>query len=198
MVVPQPDVLLTEFAKLGIALPDHQTQILQQYVAELERWNQRINLTALSGRKLIRRLVVEPVWAALQLKPGGLYLDVGSGTGAPAIPWHVVCSFTAAHLVEVRARKVAFLRHISAKLGLKNVFVQRARLENMVHPIQADWISLQGIALTPDRVDAMRKSLSVDTTRIVWITARSAQACLQPQLELDVPDSETKILVFRV
>ena len=58
-----------------------------------------MNLTSLTGSTRIRRLVAEPLWVARQLSPTGRYLDIGSGNGSPAIPWHLACGFASATLV---------------------------------------------------------------------------------------------------
>src|SRR5690606_36567993 len=101
-----------------LTVSPHQADQLLRYLDLLEHWNRRINLTALSGSMLVRRLVTEPVWAARQLGAGGRYLDIGSGNGSPAIPWLIVSGFAHGDLVEARQRRAVFLRLATARLGL--------------------------------------------------------------------------------
>src|SRR5205823_4516510 len=91
---------------------------LAAYCEELARWNKKINLTGLSSADMVHRLVTEPVWIGLQLKPAGILADIGSGNGSPAIPLRVVCPFAACHLIEARTKRAAFLRHIATTLKL--------------------------------------------------------------------------------
>src|SRR5205085_6782420 len=121
------------------------------------------------------RLVVEPAWIASQLKLSGTLADIGSGNGSPAIPLHVVSDLTATHLVEARGKRAAFLRHIVNFLELEKVEVHRTRLEDAIGELgKVDWVSLQGVALTPELLETIKK-ISLPTTRVVWITSDPKQ-----------------------
>lgn len=191
------EVLESELRKFEIDLPPEQKRTLARYCDELVHWNRKINLTGLTGPDMVRRLVVEPVWIALQLKPHGVLVDIGSGNGSPAIPLHVVCNFQTAHLIEARARKAAFLRHVIAALKLPEVVIHRTRFETVVSELKpADWISLQGVALDRPLIDSIKQIASV-TTNIVWITSAAVETPVNPVLRLRVPFTETEVYIFR-
>ena len=84
------DLLESEFEKFEVGLPLDQKILLGKYCEELERWNQKINLTGLCDRELVRRLVVEPAWFRRELGIGGSLADIGSGNGSPGIPLHIL------------------------------------------------------------------------------------------------------------
>lgn len=192
------EILESELLNFQIALPDPQKTVLAAYCDEITRWNRTINLTALSGVALVRRLVVEPVWIARQLAMKGVLVDVGSGNGAPAIPFHVTRSFDSCCLIEARARRAAFLRHLAVTMGLKNVAVHRARFED-VDPtlLSPDWVSLQAVSLSRDLIDSIRK-IARSTTTIVWVTSPAAQSQLKPFGTLRVPVTGTEVLLYRL
>lgn len=194
--MPHLEVLESELREFGIDLPPEQKLTLARYCDELVRWNKKINLTGLSGANMVRRLVVEPVWIGFQLKPHGMLVDIGSGNGSPAIPLHVVCHFQNAHLIEARARKAAFLRHVATALKLPEVVVHRARFETAVSELKpADWVSLQGVALDSHLADSI-KQIASPATNIVWITSAAIETAIKPLHRLRVPFTGTEVYIF--
>jgi 16S rRNA (guanine527-N7)-methyltransferase len=151
-------LLEEELERFGVDLSHKQKQDLAFYCDELGRWNRKINLTALTGVALIRRLVVEPVWIARCLPLDGSFMDIGSGNGSPAIPFIVAAKgIRRSYMIEARAKRAAFIRHVTTALGLKNLAVYRARFEDVAETLpKADWISLQAVALTAQIIETVR------------------------------------------
>jgi 16S rRNA (guanine(527)-N(7))-methyltransferase RsmG len=192
------EVLESELRTFEIDLPTTQKQLLARYCDELVHWNKRINLTALIGSELVRRLVIEPAWIALQLQPQGILADIGSGNGSPGVPLHVICNFQKANLIEARAKRAAFLRHLTTTLPLPDVVIHRARFEEVVPKLRrVDWITLQGVALTSELLGSM-KQIASETTNIVWITSPGVQLPLNPVRTLLVPLTGTEVFLFRL
>ena len=183
--------------ELGVSLSPTELARLCSYVESLEHWNRRMNLTALEGDVLVRRLVAEPLWVAEQLKPGGRYLDVGSGNGSPGIPWQIHCAFNAAFLVEARQRRSVFLRHVAHSLGLGAVRVHAARVEECLSDLgPVDWITLQGLRLTLDLFETLSPACESDA-RIVWFSG-GADPPIAPEETLRIPGTDRLAMVFRV
>lgn len=190
------EVLESELREFQLDLPSRQKTLLSRYCDELDRWNQKINLTGLRGSEMVRRLVVEPVWIARQLQFVGTLVDIGSGNGSPAIPIAVVSQLEKAHLVEVRTRRAAFLRHAVNSLDLSVVEVHRARFEEMASKLgSVDWVTLQGVLLTQKLIHTIRDIAT--TTQVVWITS-GGRAPIQPAAVFEVPITKTKVLLFRL
>jgi 16S rRNA (guanine527-N7)-methyltransferase len=107
------------------------------YYELLSRWNRKINLTALEDPdQAIDRLLLEPVLAARHL-PGSnrspiRQMDVGSGGGSPAIPMRLITPHMRLMMVEVKARKAAFLREAVRQLDLVDTQVETARYEELL------------------------------------------------------------------
>jgi len=145
----------------GLEVP---VRVFEDNVLYIEWWADLGDMRC-DGVDMVRRLVVEPVWIGLQLKPQGVLADIGSGNGSPAIPLHVVSKFRRAHLIEVRARRAAFLRHLTTTLTLTDVIIHRVRFEEVVSELEpVDWISLQGVAFSGRLIDSIRKVASATTT----------------------------------
>ena len=192
------EVLESELRTFEIDLPTTQKQLLARYCDELVHWNKRINLTALIGSELVRRLVIEPAWIALQLQPQGILADIGSGNGSPAVPLHVICNFRKVNLIEARAKRAAFLRHLTTTLPLPDVVIHRARFDEVAPKLRrVDWITLQGVALTSELLGSM-KQIASETTNIVWITSAAVPLPLNPVRTLLVPLTGTEVFLFRL
>jgi len=184
-----------ELSRLGIEFSPEIKAKLEIYIEELERWNRRMNLTSLTGRELVRRLIAEPCWVGQQLQMSGTLLDVGSGNGSPGIPLYVGCKLQSIHLVEARLRRAAFLRHVAGRLGDTSIVVHRLRLETMPAAPPCDWITLQGVKPVGSLVEALRGLLS-PTTFVVWIT--SGDFALGGGRRIMVPESSTVVWVVQL
>ena len=120
--------------KAGAFLPDDLAGQLSVYFELLDRWNRKINLTALDNPdEAIDRLILEPIIAARQLPAAtSKLMDVGSGGGSPAIPLKLSAPAMALTMVEAKARKSAFLREAVRTLRLENTVVETARYEELL------------------------------------------------------------------
>lgn len=108
---------------------------LVAYYELLARWNRKINLTSLEDPdEAIDRLLLEPVMAARHLSPAVVdVMDVGSGGGSPAIPLALAIGpQVRLTMVEVKARKSAFLREAVRQLGLNGAQVETIRYEELL------------------------------------------------------------------
>jgi 16S rRNA (guanine(527)-N(7))-methyltransferase RsmG len=183
-------IIEQEFARLGLSISKDVREKLELYVQELERWNRTVNLTALQGAELVRRLVAEPAWIGKELQVSGNVVDVGSGNGCPGIPLYLTRGLKRVDLVEARARRAAFLRHMANKLGPDGIVVHRARLEDVQDlPRALDWITFQGVDPSKKLLQTLRM-LGAPTTRVVWITSREIPAEVRAS-RISVPRSST-------
>jgi 16S rRNA (guanine527-N7)-methyltransferase len=155
-----------------------------------------MNLTALRGRQLVERLVAEPLWVGEQLQMKGTLVDIGSGNGCPAVPLCIGRQLSKAHLIEARAKRAAFLRHLSQRLDVPAIVVHKDRLEDVESFGPVDWITLQAVSPTAELLRAMRP-LASSTTQVVWITS-SDEAPIASAERVSVPGSKTRIWVFRL
>jgi 16S rRNA (guanine527-N7)-methyltransferase len=190
-------VVEQELAKVGVLVSKQAREKLETYLRELERWNQKVNLTGLAGVEMVRRLVVAPVWIGAQLQMSGNLVDVGSGNGCPGVPLYVSCGLKRVDLIEARARKAAFLRHIANELGQGGIVVHRVRAEDIQDPPSTvDWITLQGVDPSSKLIQTLSR-LFGSTTRVVWITSREF-SIPGHVVRISVPSSNTVAWVFEL
>ena len=182
-------------ASFGIDVPDVGRRQLLDYLRLLDHWNKSINLTGLRDPSTrLRRLVLEPIWAARKLRPQGHYLDIGSGSGSPAIPWAVTAGFSSVVLVESRGRRATFLEVLARQLGLDGVSVHAMRFNALrAESLRPDWVTLQGVRLDRVLLGQIRR-LNRDA-RVVWFT-RNAALPEPPTMRLKIPESDREAIVF--
>ncbi|MFC1568198.1 16S rRNA (guanine(527)-N(7))-methyltransferase RsmG [Candidatus Margulisiibacteriota bacterium] len=101
------------------------------YLKELLEWDQKFNLTAITDPQEIRLKHFEDSLSLLQIMPltDQSVIDIGAGAGFPGIPLKIKCPQISLTLVEATKKKVEFLRHIVARLGLQDVKVISSRAE---------------------------------------------------------------------
>jgi 16S rRNA (guanine527-N7)-methyltransferase len=128
-----------EFAELlgatsdsfGLSLSAEALVSVSRYLAELDRWRRRINLTgSLSARELVSH-ALESALAAKLIAHGERVVDIGSGAGLPGMVLAIARPDLALTLVEPRQKRAAFLRHVARALGLKNAGVVGDRIQNV-------------------------------------------------------------------
>ncbi|MBN1264839.1 MAG: 16S rRNA (guanine(527)-N(7))-methyltransferase RsmG [Anaerolineales bacterium] len=118
---------------LSIHLSASQLEAFRWYRDELLAWNERYNLTAITDPFLIEsKHFLDSLTCLLAFKPADERLiDVGTGAGFPGLPLKLVCPQIQLTLVEATEKKVQFCRHVVAALGLENVDVLHARVEEL-------------------------------------------------------------------
>ena len=123
-------------------------------------------------------------------------LDVGSGNGSPGIPLFLSRDFKRVHLVEARARRAAFLRHMASLLGSDRLMVHKTRIEEIAGVKDVDWVTLQGVKPEESLLGGLRRHFDA-TTRVVWITAEDVEGFAAAE-SISVPDSNSVARIFRL
>jgi len=123
-------------SEFGLTLSRPQLAQLEAYVRLLERWNTRINLTALHLHPLtdhaLARLLLEPLIAAEHVADSPTpWIDLGSGGGSPAIPLKILRPRLRLTMVESVGKKAAFLREAVRTLALADVDIENIRAEEL-------------------------------------------------------------------
>jgi 16S rRNA (guanine527-N7)-methyltransferase len=131
--------LLAGASKLGLSLSDDQVRQFEEYYREMMDWNQRINLTAITGyeevqiRHFLDSLTILSVLDVSRRHEQVSILDAGTGAGLPGIPLKIAVPEIKLTLVEATGKKTAFLDRVINVLGLKNVEVVTGRAEVLAH-----------------------------------------------------------------
>jgi 16S rRNA (guanine527-N7)-methyltransferase len=129
-----PEHMLAETcAAWGMALSAGQLAQFAAYAEDLRRWNERLNLTAISApaeiyrRHFLDSLSLARFWGD---SPASL-VDIGSGAGFPGLPLAILRPSLGLTLVESVGKKAEFLRHMTMSLGLSGVRILTARAEDL-------------------------------------------------------------------
>jgi 16S rRNA (guanine527-N7)-methyltransferase len=143
---------------------------LEQYFSLLARWNAKINLTAFNltdpNDQAIDRLLIEPVVAAQHLPDlARTVIDIGSGSGSPAIPLLLARPELVLTMVEAKTRKAVFLLEALRHLEAKYSRVETARFEQLL--------------TRPDLHEAF-DCLTIRAVRVESSTLLTLQAFLKP------------------
>jgi 16S rRNA (guanine527-N7)-methyltransferase len=151
-----PQARLRRIARemLNLELSPAQVDAFAIYSEELRRWNERVNLTAITDPEDIEiRHFVDSLTCLLAMRPLApdvRVIDVGSGAGFPGLPIKIVCPRVRLTLVESTGKKVDFLAHIVEKLGLEGVTLANERAETLgqdpAHREQYDWVLARAVA----------------------------------------------------
>jgi len=147
---------------------------LETYYRLLAQWNLKINLTALPLQTptdaTFDRLFIEPLVAATHVPDApGIWFDLGSGGGSPALPLRMVRPSLSLTLVESKTRKAAFLREVVRALKLGETEVANLRFQELPTPNpKADLVTVR--AVRPDRslLDESARLLRVDGTLLFF------------------------------
>jgi len=109
-------------AALGLEIPGPAVELLERYADRLLAWNRKLNLTAITApAEVAEKHVLDSLLAARSLGSARTLLDVGSGAGLPGIPLACVCPGLEVTCCDSVAKKVAFVKAVSAQLGLAKV-----------------------------------------------------------------------------
>ena len=131
--------LISGAAKLGIPLNQKQIQQFEEYYLEMLEWNQRANLTAITGyeevqiRHFLDSLTIFSVLDNSRPYENLNILDVGTGAGLPGIPLKIAIPGIKLTLMEATGKKTEFLHYVTSVLSLKNVEVVTGRAEELAH-----------------------------------------------------------------
>ncbi|MFC2015566.1 16S rRNA (guanine(527)-N(7))-methyltransferase RsmG [Chloroflexota bacterium] len=113
----------------------------RRYYEELVVWNEKFNLTAITGYEQVQVrhfldslscLIADDIRATLA-RPNSSAIDVGTGAGFPGIPLRIVCGPSRLTLLEATGKKVSFLEHLVETLDLNGVRPIHSRAEQLAH-----------------------------------------------------------------
>lgn len=124
-------ILRRKAPAFGLDLDASRTDRLSRYLAELDRWRRRVNLTGDLDAEELAGHALESLLASDLVAHSEKVVDIGSGAGFPGMPLAIGRPDLAVALVEPRGKRAAFLRHVCRELGLSNVTVIEGRIEEV-------------------------------------------------------------------
>lgn len=178
------------------ALPEGAAARLAQLLAELQRWNARINLTAMRD---VEAMVTGHVLDSLSVRgllAGHRIVDVGTGAGFPGLPLAIAEPKLDMTLVDSNGKKISFVRHMIGELGLVNATAVQARIERYAPETRFDTVIARAFAPLP-RLLALTGHLLDDTGMLLALKGKYPEAELK-ELERHAEPWEFKVTELTV
>ncbi len=117
---------------LGIPMSQEHLASMVCHAGELMKWNQKINLTAITDPKdMAEKHFLDALCAGQFLENEKTFVDLGPGAGFPSLPLKILYPSMEFCLVEAVQKKVNFLRHVIRQLRLANIRAVHARIEHL-------------------------------------------------------------------
>ncbi len=137
-------------AELGLAQRLGDDQMLMAYVTELMNWNRVYNLTSVrKPADIVTRHVLDSLTILPHLH-GDYILDIGTGAGLPGIPLAIACPEKEFVLLDSSSKKLRFVQQTLGILGLDNVTLEDARIEEYQPEHLFDTITCRAFSDLPD------------------------------------------------
>jgi 16S rRNA (guanine527-N7)-methyltransferase len=165
-----PSTISRRLAAVGLPQADETSAALARFVDLLLRWNRVYNLTGVRGvDEILDRHLVE----SFALRPalrGTRIADVGTGAGLPGVPIAIAEPERHFTLIESRAKRVHFLRHVVTELKLANVEVAHARAEHLHVERPFDTVLARAVA-PPAELLEITRHLTAPGSILLMLTA---------------------------
>jgi 16S rRNA (guanine527-N7)-methyltransferase len=124
--------LARHLAAWQLALPAAVLQQLLAFLDELQRWNRRINLTAITDRQeALEKHLLDSLSLLPLLQGDERLLDLGSGAGLPGIPLKIASPPLQLWSVDAVQKKIAFQRQVGRLLSLSGFHPTHVRVEDL-------------------------------------------------------------------
>ena len=116
----------------GIELSAVQIGQFKTYYKMLVEWNEKINLTAVTGLEEVYLKhfydSITPLFYA-DIEEGASLCDVGAGAGFPSIPMKIIRPDLKITIVDSLNKRITFLNELTAVLGLDKIHLVHDRAE---------------------------------------------------------------------
>jgi 16S rRNA (guanine527-N7)-methyltransferase len=151
---------------------------LAVYRTELVRWGERMNLVGSLEPAALDRHFEDSLHAASALPHGARVADLGSGAGFPGLPIAIARPDLRVTLIEIREKRVAFLRHVVRTIGLA-VEVAQTTLD-APPPEPFDVVLLRAVAPPEESARIGLRWVGPGGEVWIWAGARAALAGADP------------------
>jgi 16S rRNA (guanine527-N7)-methyltransferase len=126
----QAELLAAGVAEMGLDVSLEVQAKLLQYLSLLNKWNKVYNLTAVRDPlEMVTLHLLDSLSVLPYIKTKNL-LDVGSGGGLPGIVLAICLPQLQVTTIDTVQKKAIFMRQVKGELGLSNLEVVHARVEN--------------------------------------------------------------------
>ena len=126
------DEFKIEVKKIGIKVTDEEINKLEKYAELLKKWNEKINLTAITEKEQVYLKHFYDsltLVKAIDLNKVNTLCDLGTGAGFPGLVLKIFFPQLELTLVDALNKRINFLNIVIKELSLDNVTLVHARAE---------------------------------------------------------------------
>ena len=129
--INQRKLLFDAAMQLGISLTEVQLAQFETYMSMLLEWNNKFNLTAITGpREIILKHFADCLSIVPYIGAGESIIDIGAGAGFPGIPLKIAMPDIRVTLLDALNKRVGFLNAVTEVLGLEDIHAVHMRAED--------------------------------------------------------------------
>ena len=191
--------------RLGLSLTAEQLGQFDLYARALVEWNHKFNLTAITEPDAIQTkhfldslaglpIVLEELGETLPLQKAKHLVDVGTGAGFPGIPLKIAAPRLKLTLIDGTSKKIKFLTHLVAKLGLDDVSIVQGRAEELgrqtTYRGQYDLVTARAVAPLNTLVEYLLPLVRRGGLAVIYKGANVATEFMEARHAIDVLGSE--------
>lgn len=124
------NLLIEQCSKLNVEIDEKKREQFYNYMQILVKWNENINLTAITEPKeVLQKHFIDSLTILPYIEENKTIIDVGTGAGFPGIPVKIAKESTNVVLLDALNKRLNFLNEVINDLELKNIETIHARAE---------------------------------------------------------------------
>jgi 16S rRNA (guanine527-N7)-methyltransferase len=155
------------------------------WLARIEEWNARVDLTAArSAEELVDLMIADALVLAARLPEGMRIVDVGSGAGAPGLALALLREDLRVTLVEPLGKRASFLRTVLGVVDRADVVIDRVRGETLAGRRAWD-VAVSRATLPPTAWLDLGTKLAA-TGGAVWVLVAKGDPPVHPRAAIEV------------
>lgn len=162
---------------------------LEKYLALLCKWNKTRNLVS---RNLSKVELAKHIYDCICLMPlldDEPIIDIGTGAGLPGIIISIMDENKSVTLIEPNKKKISFLLHIQADIGLKNLIIKEERIESAV--FDSEGIIVARAFTEPNKFIQILEKKNIKNNRIIMMVSQDIKI-LNPNWQAVYTTSEAE------
>ncbi|SCN26555.1 Ribosomal RNA small subunit methyltransferase G [Clostridium sp. N3C] len=128
------DIMEKAFANHNLSLSHEAYEQFMTYMALIQEWNQKINLTAITeDEDIIKKHFIDSIqcYKFKEFHNFNTIIDIGTGAGFPGIPIKIADRNKKITLLDSLNKRIIFLNEVIAKLGLEDITAVHSRAEDL-------------------------------------------------------------------